>query len=206
MSNLPVFEMFYSLQGEGKNVGMAAYFIRLAGCNVGCSFCDEKKAWQTNNSKQMSIESIIKEIKKTNAQNVIITGGEPTMYDLTELTKEIHDLGIKTFIETSGVNEITGYWDWITLSPKQNAFPLESSLIKADEIKVVIAKEEDFLFAERMKQRKTDLSAAQKSNISFYLQPEYSQMHKILPSIVEYIQQNPNWRLSLQMHKMINVK
>ncbi len=203
---LPIFDIFYSIQGEGKNTGMASLFIRLAGCNVGCSFCDEKSAWNLNDNLLQDIDTIIESVKKTNAQNVVVTGGEPTLYDLTVLTQKLHDIGIKTFLETSGVNNITGYWDWITLSPKQNKLPLEDSLFLADEIKVVIAQKEDFSFAEQMLQKTNNNKLRQKPPTVNYLQAEYSSMENILPQIIEYIMINPIWRLSLQTHKMINIK
>jgi len=203
---LPIFDIFYSIHGEGKNTGMASLFIRLAGCNVGCSFCDEKSAWNLNDNLLQDIDTIIESVKKTNAQNVVVTGGEPTLYDLTVLTQKLHKIGIKTFLETSGVNNITGYWDWITLSPKQNKLPLEDSLFLADEIKVVIAKKEDFSFAEQMLQKANNNKLRQKPPTVNYLQAEYSSMENILPQIIEYIMINPIWRLSLQTHKMINIK
>lgn len=118
---LPVIDMFYSLQGEGRNTGMAAYFIRLSGCNVGCDFCDEKRAWSVNNSPMLSISQIMDEVLKTKTKNVVITGGEPTLYDLTELTNELKANNIDTFLETSGVNDICGNFTWITLSPKKKS-------------------------------------------------------------------------------------
>ena len=192
---------------------MAAYFIRLAGCNVGCGFCDEKSAWNKDNSKLMTVEEIVNQVITSRAENIVMTGGEPTMYDLTELTQCLCKQGIKTYLETSGTNVITGTWNWITLSPKQSKLPLEESLHMADEIKVVIANRQDFLFAEqichKVVQYGTDAGQPQADkhiNKCFYLQPEYFRQATILPEIIEYIKQNPVWRLSLQTHKMINVK
>lgn len=199
MNTLPVKDMFYSLQGEGRNVGMAAFFIRLAGCNVGCEWCDEKNAWNTSSATYISIEQILQNILSCEATNCIITGGEPTLYNLDELTKEIRKSNIKTFLETSGVNPIQGYFDWITLSPKKNKPPIKSALLSASEIKVVIEKEEDFAFAQQMQSQTS-------SNCLYYLQPEYSKMQSILPIIISFIKANPQWRLSLQTHKMINIK
>lgn len=199
MNTLPVKDMFYSLQGEGRNVGMAAFFIRLAGCNVGCEWCDEKNAWSTSLATHISIEQILHNILFCKATNCIITGGEPTLYNLDELTKEIRKSNIKTFLETSGVNPIQGVFDWITLSPKKNKPPIKSTLLSASEIKVVIEKEEDFAFAQQMK-------SLTSSNCLYYLQPEYSKMQRILPIIISFIKANPQWRLSLQTHKMINIK
>ena len=206
MIKLPVYEIFYSLQGEGRNVGMAACFVRLAGCNVGCDFCDEKKAWSKSNSVLMNADEILQKVKEFSATNVIVTGGEPTLYDLSELTKSLHDSGIKTYIETSGVNPITGFWDWITLSPKKNKLPLPKSLQKANELKVVIEQEKDFIFAENMRSQAITKKDSDVIEKVFYLQPEYSKKETVLPIIEEYIKANPVWRLSLQMHKMINVK
>ncbi len=199
MTQFPIYEMFYSIQGEGYNTGLPAYFIRLAGCNVGCSFCDEKQAWQASNSTIMDVEKIIKEVETYNAQNVVITGGEPTLYDLTLLTKQLHNKGIKTFLETSGANKITGDWDWITLSPKQIKRPLLSCLNKANEIKIVIEKVADFDFAQQIAQNVSN-------NTVLCLQCEFSVQSIILPEIINYIKRNPQWRLSLQTHKMINIK
>lgn len=202
--NLPVFEMFYSIQGEGEYVGMPAYFIRLAGCNVGCEFCDEKKAWNKNNSTLMDTEEIVRKILLSKAKNVVITGGEPTLYDLNELTIELNKNGIKTFLETSGVNEIKGNFDHITLSPKQNHLPLcneDCFAFKIDSLKVVISSKRDFLFAETMKNH-----IHQKEKVSLFLQPEWDKKDEIILEIIEYIKQNPEWNLSLQTHKYINVK
>ncbi|MBR1626452.1 MAG: 7-carboxy-7-deazaguanine synthase QueE [Bacteroidales bacterium] len=199
---LPVFDMFYSVQGEGCNAGTAAFFIRLAGCNVGCDFCDEKSAWDIRNAKLSDAATILDAVKAVKATNVVVTGGEPTLYDLTDLTQKLCEEGIKTFLETSGVNKITGHWDWITLSPKQNKLPLPESLYQADELKVVIAKNEDFLFAESMRKA----AMIKNPNVLCYLQSEYSQRHTVLSDIIDYIKQNPVWKLSLQTHKMINIK
>lgn len=191
--------MFYSIQGEGYNTGLPAYFIRLAGCDVGCSFCDEKRAWQKSSSTIMDVEKIVKEVETYNAKNVVVTGGEPTLYDLTFLTKQLHNKGIKTFLETSGTNKITGDWDWITLSPKQIKKPLLSSLNKANEIKIVIEKVKDFDFAQQITQNIPDSTV-------LCLQCEFSVQSIILPEVINYIKHNPKWRLSLQTHKMINIK
>ncbi|MBP3254683.1 MAG: 7-carboxy-7-deazaguanine synthase QueE [Bacteroidales bacterium] len=206
MIQLPVIEMFYSLQGEGKNSGTAAYFIRLAGCNVGCGFCDEKRAWSVDKAKMQSIEQIIRKVKESNARNVVVTGGEPTLYNLTCLTHELRASGVNTFLETSGVNEITGYWDWITVSPKKYKPVLDSVLHKADEIKVVISEKDDFLFAQAIRRRRAALLKPSTDKAVYCLQPEYSSLCEILPLTVEYIKENPLWRLSLQTHKMIGIK
>lgn len=196
---LPVNDLFYSLQGEGSNCGMPAMFIRLAGCNVGCEFCDEKNAWQKSNSHNMTIDQLILKAQQYKAVNCVITGGEPTLYDLTELTNELKKHNIKTFLESSGTNIIKGFFDWITISPKQKLLPLQSCLDIANELKIVISTKEDFLFAQTMKQRTNPKAYC-------YLQPDYYNMQSILPEIIDYIKNNPIWKLSLQMHKLINIK
>lgn len=207
---LPVFEMFYSVQGEGENTGMPAYFVRLAGCNVACPFCDEKKAWSKDNSKLMDTAEIVDTILKSKAKNVVITGGEPTIYDLTELTVKLKEKNIKTFLETSGVNEIKGCFSHITLSPKQHFPPLckkdsdsgkEVFASRVDSLKVVIASKSDFTFAEKMKN-----CLKKESSCSLFLQPEWSKKETVIPEIIDYIKQYPEWNLSLQTHKYINVK
>ncbi len=207
---LPIFETFYSIQGEGENTGMPACFVRLAGCNVGCTFCDEKKAWNIDNSQLLGIDEIVSRIISCKSPNVVITGGEPTIYDLTELTEKLQKLGLKTFLETSGVNEIKGQFSHITLSPKQNKLPLlkrdkdsgkDIFAYHIDSLKVVISSDLDFSFAEQMKNY-----VRQEEKVSFYLQPEWDKKETIIPIIIEYIKQNPEWNLSLQMHKYINVK
>ncbi|MDO5760148.1 MAG: 7-carboxy-7-deazaguanine synthase QueE [Bacteroidota bacterium] len=210
MKRLAVFDMFYSIQGEGEFVGMPAFFIRLAGCDVGCDFCDEKRAWHPSSDMMMEVEDIISEVKKSGAKNVVITGGEPSLFDLTSLTQSLASLGIKTFLETSGTNLIRGNFFHITLSPKQNRTPLiqkERTIEKyyflnpLNSLKVVIATEEDFLFAEKMANLVKD-----KTKTTFYLQPEWSQTATILPKIIDYVKQNNLWHLSLQMHKYMNIK
>lgn len=210
MEKLPVFDMFYSIQGEGEYVGMPAFFIRLAGCNVGCDFCDEKKAWKTRPDIMIEIEYIILEIRKSGAKNVVITGGEPSLYDLTLLTKSLKNIGIKVFLETSGVNKILGDFFHITLSPKKNKEPLLQEdkttgqtyfANPVNSLKVVIAERKDFLFAEKMANFIKD-----KEKVSFYLQPEWSKTQRILPQIIDYVKQNNLWSISLQMHKYINIK
>lgn len=210
MKELPVFDMFYSIQGEGEYVGMPAFFIRLAGCNVGCDFCDEKRAWQTKPDMIIKVEQIIAKIKESKARNVVITGGEPSLYDLNLLTKSLKEIGIRVFLETSGVNRILGDFFHITLSPKQNKEPL----LQADtttgktyfanpvnSLKVVIAEPKDFIFAEKMANFIKD-----KEKVSFFLQPEWSKTQTILPQIIDYVKQNNLWSVSLQMHKYMNIK
>lgn len=199
MEKLPVVEQFLSFQGEGHNAGMPAWFVRLAGCNVGCAFCDEKRSWTLANSKMVFVEDILQIVLDSKVRNLIVTGGEPTLYDLNNLTTLAKEKGINTFLETSGVNEITGKWNWICLSPKQNKLPLDSSLSIANELKVVIENNNDLSFAENMRAKVND-------SCKCYLQAQWTEREKALKVIEEFIFSNPFWRLSTQTHKYLNIK
>jgi 7-carboxy-7-deazaguanine synthase len=196
--SLPVMEHFYTLQGEGFHQGKAAYFIRLGGCDVGCVWCDVKESWDAQKHPLFSIESLISEVKKTPAEIVVITGGEPLMHNLDELTHALHNACYKTHLETSGAYPLTGNWDWICLSPKKFKAPLAEILPKANELKVVIFNRSDFGWAEKYA---TQVSPGCK----LYLQPEWDKATQMTPLIIDYIKANPKWELSLQIHKYINV-
>jgi 7-carboxy-7-deazaguanine synthase len=195
---LPLMESFYTLQGEGFHQGKAAYFIRLAGCDVGCVWCDVKESWDKNLYPEQSIEQIVKEAKKNTARLAVITGGEPTMYNLDKLTKELHQEGFLTNIETSGSHQLSGTWDWICLSPKKFKPPLPGILTKANELKIIIFNKSDFAWAEKY-------AALMSSDCKLYLQPEWDKAAVVTPLIIDYIKENPQWELSLQIHKYINV-
>lgn len=198
ISSLPVMEHFYTIQGEGFHQGRAAYFIRLGGCDVGCVWCDVKDSWDADRHPQQSIEALKQEVLKTPAEMVVITGGEPLLHNLDELTAELQKAGLETNIETSGSSPLSGSWDWVCLSPKKFKAPLPEVLPKADELKVIIYNKSDFAWGEQY--------AAQVSpNCKLYLQPEWSKAAQMTPLIVEYIKANPQWELSLQLHKYINV-
>ncbi len=195
---LPVMEHFYTLQGEGMHQGKAAYFIRLAGCDVGCVWCDVKESWDAGKHPVLTIGSLVIAVKATPAEIVVITGGEPLMHNLDLLTTELHNAGLKTNIETSGSHPLTGKWDWICLSPKKFKAPLPEILPQANELKVVIFNKSDFEWAEEF--------AAKVSPVcKLYLQPEWDKADQVTPLIVDYIKANPKWQLSLQIHKYINV-
>jgi len=195
---LAVMEHFYTLQGEGFHQGRAAYFIRLGGCDVGCVWCDVKESWEAGKHPQLKIEDLRSMVKDTPAEIVVITGGEPLMYDLDELTNELHAAGLKTHIETSGAYSLSGAWDWICLSPKKFKAPLPGILPFANELKVIIFNKSDFDWAEQY--------AAQVSpKCKLYLQPEWSKAAQMTPLIIDYIKAHPQWELSLQIHKYINV-
>jgi organic radical activating enzyme len=195
---LPVMEHFYTLQGEGFHWGKAAYFIRLGGCNVGCVWCDVKDSWDASKHPTLPIDLLIDEIRKTPAAIVVITGGEPLLHDLTELTETLQQNQFKTHIETSGSAPLSGTWDWITLSPKKFKFPLPQNLPFANELKIVVFNKSDFAWAEKW-------AALTAPSCKLYLQPEWSQAAAVTPLIVDYIKAHPQWQLSLQTHKYINV-
>jgi len=198
MTALPVMEHFYTLQGEGYHQGKAAYFIRLAGCDVGCVWCDVKESWDADKHSKLEIENLKLEVAKTPAKMVVITGGEPLLYNLDELTKELQAAGLQTNIETSGSSPLTGSWDWICLSPKKFKEPLTEVIKAANELKIIIFNKSDFGWAEKY------ASMVSKS-CKLYLQPEWSMAEKMTPLIVGYIKAHPQWELSLQIHKYINV-
>lgn len=197
-STLPVMESFYTLQGEGYHKGKAAYFIRLGGCDVGCVWCDVKESWDASIHPQKSIEEIIKEVKKHNCKLVVITGGEPLLHNLNELTQQLQTAGFETNIETSGAHPLSGNWDWICLSPKKFKGPLPEIIQKANELKIVVFNTSDFEWAEHY-------AALVNANCKLYLQPEWDKSEKITTFIIDYIKAHPKWALSLQIHKYINV-
>lgn len=191
-------EAFYTIQGEGFHQGKAAYFIRLAGCDVGCFWCDVKESWDREKHPDLPLETIISDLRKTPANLAVITGGEPLMHNLDELTERLHTLGIQTNMETSGSHPLSGEWDWICLSPKKFKAPLPEVIQAANELKVIIYNQHDFKWAEKY-------AAMVSPNCKLYLQPEWSKHEEMVPQIVNYIKANPQWELSLQIHKYINV-
>jgi len=197
-TQLPVMESFYTIQGEGFYQGKAAYFIRLGGCDVGCVWCDVKDSWDAAKHPLVNIDDLLKEVKDTPAEMVVITGGEPLMHDLKLLTKTLQAAGLATNIETSGSSPLSGSWNWICLSPKKFKAPLPEVLPFANELKVIVFNKTDFKWGE-------EFAALVSPSCKLYLQPEWSKSQEITPLIVEYIKDNPKWELSLQLHKYINV-
>jgi 7-carboxy-7-deazaguanine synthase len=191
-------EAFYTLQGEGFHQGRAAYFIRLGGCDVGCVWCDVKESWDAAAHPQLAIKDIVAAAAIHPARLAVITGGEPLLHNLDALTLALREAGFETNMETSGSSPLSGYWDWICLSPKKFKAPLQEVIEKADELKVVVYNRHDFDWAETY-------AAQVQPACKLYLQPEWSKAAEITPSIVEYIKQHPRWELSLQVHKYINV-
>ena len=191
-------EQFYTLQGEGNFQGEAAYFIRLAGCDVGCVWCDVKESWQAAGHPQVPIRDVITSAQEVKAPITVITGGEPAMYDLTELTAGLQAAGKRTHIETSGVHPLTGSWHWVCLSPKKFKAPATGIHERADELKVVVYHKSDFAFAE-------EHAAKVGAGCKLFLQPEWGRVNQMLPLIINYVKENPQWRISLQTHKYMNI-
>lgn len=198
-NSLPVMEDFYTIQGEGFHQGKAAYFVRLAGCDVGCVWCDVKESWDVNKHPYIKTEEIVNKIKATSTTNiVVITGGEPLMHNLDTLTASLQEAKFKTHIETSGAHPLSGHWDWICLSPKKFKSPLDEILPLANELKIVIFNKSDFEWAE-------NYASKMNPNCKLYLQPEWDKSALVTPIIVEYVKNNPKWQISLQLHKYIHV-
>ncbi len=195
---LPVMEAFYTLQGEGYHQGKAAYFIRLAGCDVGCVWCDVKESWDSSTHPRLSITGIVNEASRNPGRIAVVTGGEPLMHNLDELTAALHAAGFQTNIETSGAYPLSGDWDWVCISPKKFKAPLPQIMPYANELKVVIFNKSDFEWAEKH-------AALVSENCKLYLQPEWEKAAIVIPLIIDYIKNNPRWELSLQLHKYINV-
>lgn len=195
---LPLVEEFFSLQGEGFHTGKAAYFIRLGGCDVGCSWCDSRFSWNQNMHPMVDTTAIIEHVLQSGADSVVVTGGEPLMWNLDFLCSELKKKDISTFIETSGAYQLSGDWDWICLSPKKNMPPVVEICSIADELKVIIQDSSDFEWAEKYREMVS-------TNCRLFLQPEWSRFEKMIPEIVNYIKLNPKWRISLQAHKYMHI-
>lgn len=195
---LPLMEAFYTIQGEGFHTGRAAYFIRLAGCDVGCHWCDVKESWDATSHPMTTIEDIVSQAELHPAKTVVITGGEPLMYDLSSLTAALKNAGIAVFIETSGAYAVSGNLDWICVSPKKFKAPVPSAMEHAHELKVVVFNKSDFEWAENH-------AKMVNPSCKLYLQPEWSKSEEMTPLIVEYVKTNPKWQISLQTHKYLNI-
>lgn len=194
---LPLMEEFYTLQGEGYHSGKAAYFVRIGGCDVGCHWCDVKESWDASMHPATSTDEIVKNVLKY-SDTVVITGGEPLQWNMDYLTKQLHKNKCKIHVETSGAFPISGTWDWICLSPKKNKLPMPDIYKKANELKVIIRTKQDFIFAEKQ------ANLVSKDCI-LYMQPEWSVRDKIVPLITDYLMKNPKWKVSIQMHKYLNI-
>ncbi|MCF6182786.1 7-carboxy-7-deazaguanine synthase QueE [Lutibacter sp.] len=194
---LPLMEEFYTIQGEGFHTGKAAYFIRIGGCDVGCHWCDVKESWDANLHPPTETIKIVHNISKQ-ANTVVVTGGEPLIWNMDYLTKLLKAKGLKTHIETSGSYKLTGNWNWICLSPKKTKLPLKEIYKKANELKIIVLNKHDFKFAEEQAEKISE-------KCELFLQPEWSKRKEIMPLIVNYVMKHPKWKISLQTHKYLNI-
>lgn len=195
---LPLMEDFYTIQGEGYNTGKPAYFTRFGGCDVGCSWCDVKESWNAETWPLTPTDEIVKRISSCVCKAVVVTGGEPLIYNLDYFCQELKKRNIQTFLETSGSHPLSGDWNWICLSPKKFSPPLEEIYTKADEYKVIIQSKGDFDWAEKNVHRL-------RKDCKLYLQPEWSKVDTLMDEIVEYVKLHPQWNISLQSHKYMRI-
>lgn len=194
---VPLMEAFYTIQGEGYHKGTAAYFVRIGGCDVGCHWCDVKESWDAEKHPPTSIKTIVSQAKK-HSDTIVVTGGEPLMWDMNPLTKSLKEVGLQTHIETSGAYPLTGDWDWVCLSPKKRMLPLHDIYTQAHELKVIVYNQSDLDFAEEQ-------AAKVGANCKLFLQPEWSRRDSAMPLIVDYVMKHPQWKVSLQTHKYLNI-
>ncbi len=195
---LPLMEEFYTLQGEGYNTGEAAWFIRIGGCDVGCRWCGVKESWNPKLHPPTATDSIVAHAIENPSSAVVVTGGEPLMYNLDYLCRQLRGKGCKTYLETSGAYPLTGKWDWICLSPKKNMAPRQNIISRANELKVIIYNDSDIAWAEKYADQ---VSPA----CRLFLQPEWSRAKYITPVIIDYVMKNPKWKISLQTHKFMKI-
>jgi 7-carboxy-7-deazaguanine synthase len=195
---LPIMEEFYTIQGEGFHTGKAAYFIRLGGCDVGCHWCDVKESWDASAHSLTPADQIVENALKHPAKAVVVTGGEPSAFQLDYLTARLREQGIATFIETSGAYPLTGNWDWVCLSPKKTSRPQPENYKRAHELKVIVYNNDDFNWAE-------ENAALVPDSCMLFLQPEWSRAERMMPQLVDYVMQHPKWNMSLQTHKYMHI-
>lgn len=195
---LPIMEEFYTIQGEGYNTGKASYFIRIGGCDVGCHWCDVKESWDANHHALININDTVERVVKSKSPVAVVTGGEPLIYNLSQLTSLLKKENIKTYIETSGAYLLSGKWDWICLSPKKNMPPKIENFQSANELKIIVFNKHDFIWAEEQAKKVSE-------KCFLYLQPEWSKREEITPFIIDYVKKNPKWMISLQTHKYLNI-
>ena len=195
---LPLVEDFYTIQGEGYHSGKPAYFIRLGGCDVGCRWCDAKYTWNPKVFPPTGVDVIVERAASCSAQAIVITGGEPLLYPLGTLTRELHARGLEIFLETSGTQPLSGEFDWVCLSPKRQLPPLDEAFRRADELKVIVQTEEDIAWAQECQTK-----VGRKCRL--YLQPEWSVYESIIPTLVEWVKEHPEWNISIQTHKFMHI-
>ena len=198
IQNFPIMEEFLTIQGEGFYSGRPAYFIRLGGCDVGCVWCDVKESWDAESHPLHSTEQIIDRVKKIETDFIVLTGGEPAMYDLSEICKGLKALNKTVAIETSGAYSLKGQLDWYTFSPKKFKKPISEAYDKADELKVVIYHKSDFRWAQKHAEKVND-------QCLLYMQPEWSKKDELMDEIISFVKRNKGWRISLQTHKFMNI-
>lgn len=196
---LPVMEHFYTLQGEGFYQGQAAYFIRLAGCDVGCTWCDVKESWDASIHPSYDVDAIVQFVINANAKLAVITGGEPTLHQLDSLTSKLKEHGILCNIETSGTNSLTGEWNWVCFSPKRFKKPVDAYYALTDELKIVVSHVNDLRWAQ------THADKISNKNCKLYVQAEWDRREAITPILIEFIKENPSWQLSMQTHKYLDI-
>ena len=194
----PVMEHFYTIQGEGVHAGKPAYFVRLAGCDVGCVWCDVKESWPTDGFPMHTASEICDWVKATAAEIVVITGGEPAMYDCNSLVDSLHEVGYRVHVETSAAYPLQGNYDWVCISPKKFKQPSAGEMVKAHELKVIVFNDSDFEWAEKWAETCS-------TDCALLLQPEWEKRDKMMPKIIDYVNENPRWRICIQTHKVINV-
>lgn len=197
-TTLPLMEDFYTIQGEGFFQGHAAYFIRLAGCDVGCTWCDVKESWDAEAHPRVGVAAIAERAAASGTRIAVVTGGEPAIYDLQPLTSALGAAGLRTHVETSGAYPLTGHWDWVCLSPKKFKAPVDDVYGYADELKIIVYNRSDLSWAE-------EHAAKVKQPCKLFLQPEWSREKEMLPLIVEYVKRHPGWNISLQIHKYMDI-
>jgi len=195
---LPLVEEFYSIQGEGFHTGKPAYFIRIGGCDIGCHWCDSKVTWNPDVHPLVKVLDIADKAGRTPARSIVVTGGEPTLYDLNPLCRVLKAKGLTTYLETAGTGQLTGQWDWVCLSPKQQNPPKEVFYNRADELKVIVHQPSDFQWAEEASRKVTD-------HCLLYLQPEWSRYKDMIQPVVDYVKQHSRWQVSLQAHKFMRI-
>lgn len=195
---LPVMESFYTIQGEGYHSGRSAYFIRLAGCDVGCIWCDVKESWEADKHPLVSINDLITNSVGSGTDFIVITGGEPAMYNLTTFVKKLKQEGLTIAIETSGAYPLKGDVDWYCFSPKKFKSPLDEAYTRASELKVIVNHASDLDWAEMHSEKVS-------KDCILYLQPEWSKRERFLPLIIDHVKKYPKWRISLQTHKYMNI-
>lgn len=195
----PIMEHFYSIQGEGHFAGTPAYFIRLAGCDVGCSWCDVKESWEVSEDQYVDLDTLLEFVSESEAKNIIVTGGEPAMYNLEPLTQMLKQNGYIVHLETSGAYPLSGTFDWVCVSPKRFKLPINESIAKADELKMIVVNRNDLDWG-------IELAGMTSEKCQLFFQPEWDRREKANPTIVDFIKDNPQWKLSLQIHKYLNIR